>query len=141
MSFNLIPLRKHKRYFFSRKQTKASHPALLFNYNPVHDSLSQNYLGMVLDSKLNFEKHVRTVFAKVNDTIGLLPELKKTFPRQSLSTIYKTFNRPHLDCGEVILDSGYNDPFLQKLESFQYNKVLAITGAIEVLLQKGFSMN
>ena len=99
---------------------------------------------MVLDSKLNFEKHLRTIYAKVNETMGLLPELQKILLKHSLLKIYKALIRPHLDYGDVIFDQGYKEAFLQKVARFQYNAALAITGAIFVLLQllqKGFSMN
>ena len=44
-------------------------------------------------------------------------------------TIYKSFIRPNLDNGETIYDQTYNTSFHQRLESLQYNAVLAITGA------------
>ena len=50
-------------------------------------------------------------------------------PRQALLTIYKSFVRPHLDYGDIY-DQPKNESFCQKLESYQYNAALAITGAI-----------
>ena len=57
-------------------------------------------------------------------------------PRQSLLTIYKAFIRPHLDYSDIIFDQSYNASFHQKLESFQYNATLAITGAIRDTFQE-----
>ena len=37
---------------------------------------------------------------------------------------------PYLDHGDVIYDQAYKFAFHQKLESFQYNTFLAITGTI-----------
>ena len=51
-------------------------------------------------------------------------------PRAALLTIYKSFHRPHFDYEDVIFDHAFNEPFQNKLESVQYNAVLAITGAI-----------
>ena len=48
----------------------------------------------------------------------------------SLSTIYKVFIRPHLDCCDVIHDKMFNENWHKKLQSAQYNAALAITGAI-----------
>ena len=45
-------------------------------------------------------------------------------------TICKFFLRPHLDHGDVIYDSAFNESFQNKLEFFQRNAALAITGAI-----------
>ena len=40
------------------------------------------------------------------------------------------FIRPHLDYGDTIYDQAYIASFHQRIESFQYNSELAITGAI-----------
>ena len=51
-------------------------------------------------------------------------------PQSSLLTIYKSFVRLHLDYGDVIYDQPNNSNLSDKIESLQYNAVLAITGAI-----------
>ena len=83
-----------------------------------------------MDTKLDFQGHLKSIFNKVNKTIGLLRKLHNTLPRLPLLTIYKSFIRPHLDYGDIIYDQAYNVSFHQKLESIQYNSALAITGAI-----------
>ena len=50
--------------------------------------------------------------------------------RTALITLYKAFFHLHLDYGDIIYDQAHNASFHQKLESFQYNACLAITGAI-----------
>ena len=84
----------------------------------------------ILDAKLTFEEHLKNVFNKANKTIGLLRKLSNLLPRQALVTIYKSFIRPHLDCGDVLYDQAFNNSFQAKMESIQYNACLAITGAI-----------
>ena len=85
---------------------------------------------MFLDTKLDFQEHVKSIFSKVNKTIGLLRKLHHILPRSPLLTIYKSFTRPHLDYGDIIYDQEYNASFHQKLDSIQYNSALVITGAI-----------
>ena len=85
---------------------------------------------MILDTKLNFQEHLKNILNKVNKTIGLLRKLQNILPRGLLLTIYKSFIRPCLDYGDVIYDQHHNDSFHQKLESIQYNATLAITSAI-----------
>ena len=53
-----------------------------------------------------------------------------SLPRSSLLTIYKSFIRPHINYGDVIYDQPNNSSLSDKIESVQYNAVLAITGAI-----------
>ena len=60
----------------------------------------------------------------------LLRKLQNLLPRRSLVTIYKSFIRPYIDCGDVIFDQAYNKSFHEKFENFQYNASLATTGAI-----------
>ena len=53
-------------------------------------------------------------------------KITKHSPKTSLLTIYKSFIRRHVDYGVIIHDLA---SFLQKVESIQYNAVLAITVA------------
>ena len=53
----------------------------MFNNNPVHQVALQKHLGMFLDCKLNFEELLKTVFKKINKTIGLLYKLLNFLPR------------------------------------------------------------
>ena len=68
--------------------------------------------------------------SKVDKTIGLLRKLQAVLPRPSLVTIYKAFISPHPRYRDIIYDQAYKESFHQKLESIQYNAVLAIAGAI-----------
>ena len=63
---------------------------------------------MVLDTKLDFNLHIKNVQNKVSKTIELLRKLQNILPRQSLITIYRSFIRPHLDYGDTICDRAYN---------------------------------
>ena len=82
---------------------------------------------MFLESKLDFREHTQNVLNKVSKTIGLLRKLQKILPKPPLITIYKSFMRSHLDYGDIIYNQAYNFSFNQKIESIQYNAVLAIT--------------
>ena len=130
MSFNPDPTKQAQEVIFSRKLKKPLHPSIKFNNVPVQNASSQKHLGLILDDKLNFKSHLREKCSKFNKGIGIIKKLQNTLPRQALLTIYKSFVRPHLDYGDIIYDQPYNDSFCQKLESYQYNAALAITGAI-----------
>ena len=85
---------------------------------------------MVLDTRLDFNLHLKNVQNKVNKTIGLLHKLQTTLPRTSLITVFKSFIRPFLDYGDIIYDRAYNTSFHQNIESIQYNAALAITSTV-----------
>ena len=85
---------------------------------------------MLLDTKLDFQEHLKNIFSKINKTIGLLRKFHHILPRLPLLKIYKTFIRPHLDYGDIIYDQTYNALLHQNLDSIQYNAALTITSAI-----------
>ena len=129
-SFHPDPSKQAQEVIFSRKIQKTCHPSIYFNNKSVKQIPSQKHLGMILDSKLNFQEHLKNILNKVNKTIVLLKNLQNILPRGPLLTIHKSFVRPHLDYGDAIYDQQCNNSFHQKLESTQYNAALAITGAI-----------
>ena len=88
-------------------------------------------MGLVLDNKLTFKKHVKDKLNKAYFGVGKIKRLRDIFPRDSLVTIYKSFIRPHLDYGGVIYDQPNNDLFSDKIEQLQYKTYLAIKGAIQ----------
>ena len=65
----------------------------------------------MLDTRLDFNLHLKNVQKKVSKTIGLLRKLQNTLPRTSLITIFKSFIRPYLDYGDLIDDRAYNTSF------------------------------
>ena len=66
MSFNQDPNKQAQEVLFSRKIQKSSQPSLIFNNNIVTQSLTQKHLGMFLDTKLDFQEHLKSIFSKVN---------------------------------------------------------------------------
>ena len=101
-----------------------SHLPLFFNNIQVSQSSSQN------DEQLTFCEHLKRLTSKINKTIALLRKLQNLLPRSALITIYKAFVKSHLDYGDIIYDEAYNASFHHKLELFQYNVFLALTGGI-----------
>ena len=87
-------------------------------------------MGLVLDSKLTFNEHIKHILSKVNKSIGLLRKFQPVLPRSSLLTIYKTFIRSHFDYADAVYDRSYKSSFHKKIEWIQYNAALAITGGI-----------
>ena len=130
MSFNPDPNKQAQEVIFSRKLKKVCHPPLRFKIgfnNNFSQASSQKHLGLTLDNRLTFYKHLTRVSNKIGKTIGLLRKLQNILPRPAILTIYKSFIRPHLDYSDIIFDQAYNLSFHQKWESIQYN---ALTGAI-----------
>ena len=96
----------------------------------MKETCKQKHLGMLLDIRLDFQEHWKSLVKKVNKTVALLRKFQNILPRSALLTIYKCFVRTHLDYDDIIYDEAFNNSFHQKIESLQYNAALAITGAI-----------
>ena len=76
------------------------HEPLIFSNNKIESAYFQKYLGLILDSKLDFNQHI-------DDKIN----------RKSLPTIYKFFVRPLLDYADIIYDKPCNESCKEQLEA------------------------
>ena len=88
MRFNPDPNIQAQEVIFSRKFNKPNHPSLIFNNTVIIQSTNHKHLGMILDTKLDFQEHL----GKISKTIGLLRKVNKSFIRS------------HLDYGDIIYD-------------------------------------
>ena len=133
MQFNPDPNKQVNEVIFSRKtnSNNLSHPPIKLNNNNISKCPNQKHLRIVLDSKLNFIAHVDQKIKKCNKMIGLIRWLSINLARNALLTIYKSFVRPHLDCGDILYDKPNHENFQNKLEKVQYRACLAITDAIQ----------
>ena len=118
MTFNRDPNKQAQEVIFSCKIRKTSHPPLTFNNNSVKQVQFQKHLGVYLDSRLDFREHLQNMFNKINKTISLLRKLQNNLPRAPLTTIYKSFIRPHLDYGDILYDQTFNNTFMKGSNRF-----------------------
>ena len=129
MSFNPDTTKPAKEVIFSGKLKTVPHPSITFKNNPLSLLPAQNHLGLVLDSKLTFNEHIKHIFSRVNKSIGLLRKIQLVLPRLLLINIYKTSTRSHFDYA-VVYDYSYKSSFHKNFELIHYNTTLAVTGAI-----------
>ena len=129
MSFNNDHAKPSHEVVFSRQRSE-NHCLLIIINVPVKCVSFFKYLGLILDSKFDFNEHMSTLFSKINKMIALLQKIQYFLRNNSILTIYKTFVRPHLDYGDIAYDKMFNKSFHKKLESIQYIAALAMTGAI-----------
>ena len=104
MVFNLDPSKQATEVCFSHKHDNVPHDTLTFNNNKIQSALTQKHLGLILDSKPDFNQHTDDKINKCNKTIGTMRRLSMTFSRKSLQTIYKSFVRPLLHYADIIYD-------------------------------------
>ena len=129
--FNPNPIKQAIEVCFSHKRDRVVYPPLKFNNHDVQSANCQKHLGLVLDSKLDFNELVNNKINKCNKSIAIMKKLSLTLSRSCLLTIYKTFVRPILDYADITYDKPLTESFKDKLEIVQFNTALAITGAIK----------
>ena len=65
MLFNPDPKKPAREVIFSRKKYEETHPSVFYNKVEVCRTDSLKHLGLVLDIKLTFKKHIKD---KLNET-------------------------------------------------------------------------
>ena len=120
MSFNPEP---SKQTLEVRKLQKKDNPPLYFNDSSLKKTRKQKHLRMLLDFRLDFQEHWKSLVKKVNTTIALLRKLQNILPTSALLTIYKCFVRTHLDYDDIIYDEAFNNSFHQKLSPYNITQL------------------
>ena len=64
MNFNLDPTKQAHEVIFSRKAKEIYHPPLVFNNTNVSLPSSQKHMGVILESKLIFDEHLKWYLQK-----------------------------------------------------------------------------
>ena len=88
---------------FSCKKNSPNHPSLFFNESIVPKVKEQKHLGLKLDSKLSFERHVNEKIIKAIKGIGIIKYLSKFLPIKTLDQMHKALDRSHLDYCDTII--------------------------------------
>ena len=60
---------------------------------------------MILDFKLDFQEHWKSLLKKVK--VAFLRKFQNILPRSALLTMYKCFVRTHLDYGDIIYGQAF----------------------------------
>ena len=117
--------------YFSKKSNNENSLSVTFNNTKVVTCSTQKHLGLSLDKRLSFNKHIQSKMNKCYKMIGVIKRLSVNLPGDTLLRIYKLLIRPHLDYGDIIHDKPNNESFKNKIENIQYKACTAITVAIQ----------
>ena len=138
MAFNPDPTKPAEEVLFSCKKQSVQHPPLYFNGTEVKRVTDHKHLGLVLDSKLSFTKHINEKVTTARKWIGVIKHVSPYLPLKSLDQIYKMHVRPHPDYCDIIFhvpvithdfDSSLTLNYqMNILEKTQYQAALAVSG-------------
>ena len=80
MSFNPDPNTQATEVLFSHKVNSDGHSKLIFNGNLVQQCSLQKHLGLFLDNKLDFNKHLDEKINQCNKIIRMMKNLSHRLP-------------------------------------------------------------
>ena len=122
---------KTKYMIFGSKHTlaKVKNFELKVNKKNLERVLSYNYLGVMLDPSLTFEKHVTRLIGRVADKIKQLQKMRFFMNVKAATLIYKNMVLPILEYGDIFLSaaSKINRKRLQILQ----NRALRIANGVD----------
>ena len=138
MEFNPDPTEQATEVLFSCKKYSPNHPKLIFNGTDVAKVNEQKHLGLILDSRLTFERHITEKIIKAKKNLGIIKYLSNFLPIKTLDQMYKPLVRSHLDYCDITyhIPSHQNqaplgvtlNSLMEKVERIQYQAALAISG-------------
>ena len=97
------------------------------NNTLIQQSSSVKYLGVIIDFKLSFDIHIKSLEHKISRAVGIMSKLKYFMPKNALQTIYYSFIQSHLIYGLPVWGSTYHS-YLKKLRILQNKAVKFIGG-------------
>ena len=100
--------------------------SVTLNNSPITLKNHVKYLGVFIDSKLNFHFHLNVVANKLSRALGIPSKLKHVLPQNALFKLYYSLFYPHLLYGLVAWGSTF-PTYLHKFASIQ-NKAVKLIG-------------
>ena len=113
LKINKLSLNIKKTHYlmFTRKRKMSADISLNIDSNVITEVSSTKFLGVFLDNKLIWKKHIDYIVAKLSRGIGLISKARKLLNADALLTLYYSFLHPYLCyCNHV-----WRSTYLQKL--------------------------
>ena len=99
---------------FNAKKCKVMHFGLnnprltyILNGHELDKMTSEKDLGVMVDDRLKFHVHTAAAIKKANQILGVIKKTYKTRDANTISTLYTSMVRPHLEYGNAIWGPCY----------------------------------
>jgi hypothetical protein len=112
---------------FNIKNKIAQNPNLINNV-PVPRTENYICLGVDLDERFTWEKHIDNICAKVGAGIGIMRRMKPFVPVETLKLIYNALVQPYFDYCSPLWDNC-GSGLREKLQRLQNRAARVITGS------------
>ena len=80
---------------FHTSNRAVKYPNLKINNTDIEHVFEFNFLGVMFNSHMNWNTHIKYIASKNSRTVGILYRLKNIYPQSVLLTLYNTLILPH----------------------------------------------
>ena len=97
---NRLALNVNKTKYMLFSKRKNNHPREInvkINNNDIQSVTEFNFLGLYLNSKLNWDTHVNIIIKKISRAVGIIKKMQLLFPKRILISLYNTLILPHIN--------------------------------------------
>ena len=130
LKVNKLSLNIKKTHFmiFTKRKNKVTDVAINIEGNAIAEVSQTKFLGVYIDNKLTWKKHIHYIAGKLSRGIGLVAKARKLLNYDALITLYYSFIYPYLCYCNHVWGSTYVSN-LQKLIILQKRIIRMIMGA------------
>jgi len=93
---------KTKAMVFHHPRKNVTVPNLSIDGHRVEFVNDFNYLGIIFDKHLTWNKHIESISVKISKICGVVNRLKNSLPQTTLLTIYNSLVMPHFNYGTLL---------------------------------------
>ena len=80
---------------FRPKGKKEQSPTIHVNGSSILEVDNANFLGVIMDNKLNRLEHIKCIFRKIAKSTGIIIKARKSFQSETLLNLYNALILPH----------------------------------------------
>ena len=99
----------------------------MFDGIPINFVTDHKHLGLTLNNKGKWSKHIENIVASASKILGIMRKLKYSLSRQALNQIYMSYVLPILEYSSIVWDNC-TDQEAETLEKLQREAARIVTG-------------
>ena len=129
---NRLSLNVAKTEFIVFRPPRKSLPdriVLTLNNTKIFESYKIKYLGLLMDTRLNWKAHIHELSKKLSQSLGMLYKIRKSCNQQVLLSLYHAIFNSHMTFGLPIWGNT-TENYLQRIFVLQEKAIRAISFSV-----------